>query len=237
MNQLSIDQQNFAQEIMARSGANNFCLFLFSLCPGQTGVRFICNYGMSEEVTRGYVGGLWSQDPFLNYSAQQLGQPTSTLLVRRQLEAQQREHRAYWHFIDGVGYRDIIAAIHPFSSEVFLVGGLMRQEGSGPSRSIESDYTLEAMNAFTAEAANAMMADWLLPLMSPAEGSTPKPKLTPRERQIVNALAKGFSNKQIAALLSLSQYTVENYLKRLFKKFGVHNRTALLAAVGVIERA
>jgi len=55
--------------------------------------------------------------------------------------------------------------------------------------------------------------------------------LTPRERDVINALYAGYGNKQIAAVLSLSEYTIENHFKRLFRKFNVHNRTALLAAV------
>ena len=113
----------------------------------------------------------------------------------------------------------------------------MRQEGDGPCRRIVSDDTLDAMNTFTAAAANAIMANWLSPLICTTpekdNGDRP-PALTPREQQVVNALARGYSNKQIAAQLSLSEYTIENHFKRLFKKFGVNNRTALLSATGVI---
>lgn len=237
MYQLTADQHLSAQEIMARSGANNFCLFLFSAHPERAGVRFICNYGMSRPVAQGYTRSLWRQDPFLHCQRWPTDKPTPLLLERGQLETKNDPHSAYWHFINGVGYRDIIAAIHPFSADTFLVGGLMRQEGDGPCRRIVSDDTLDAMNTFTTAAANAIMANWLSPLICTTpekdNGDRP-PALTPREQQVVNALARGYSNKQIAAQLSLSEYTIENHFKRLFKKFGVNNRTALLSATGVI---
>lgn len=55
--------------------------------------------------------------------------------------------------------------------------------------------------------------------------------LTERELQIAVLVAKGLLNKQIANKLSLSVYTVSTHLRRIFTKFGVHNRTALAAKI------
>ncbi|MGY6276581.1 response regulator transcription factor [Methylomonas sp. MgM2] len=55
--------------------------------------------------------------------------------------------------------------------------------------------------------------------------------LTERELQIAVLVAKGLLNKQIADKLSLSVYTVSTHLRRIFTKFGVHNRTALAAKI------
>ncbi|PTN13235.1 response regulator transcription factor [Nitrosomonas aestuarii] len=55
--------------------------------------------------------------------------------------------------------------------------------------------------------------------------------LTERELQIATLVAKGFLNKQIAVKLSLSVYTVSTHLRRIFAKYGVHNRTALAAKI------
>ncbi len=55
--------------------------------------------------------------------------------------------------------------------------------------------------------------------------------LTERELQIATLVAKGFLNKQIADKLSLSIYTVSTHLRRIFAKYGVHNRTALAAKI------
>jgi DNA-binding NarL/FixJ family response regulator len=59
--------------------------------------------------------------------------------------------------------------------------------------------------------------------------------LTERERQIVEAIAKGASNRDVAHALSVSEQTVKNHLSRIFEKCGVSNRTelAVLAAEGV----
>ena len=56
--------------------------------------------------------------------------------------------------------------------------------------------------------------------------------LTPRERQVLQALAMGKSNKMIAHILSISMYTVDGYVKEIYRKLGIRNRTmATLFAV------
>lgn len=56
-------------------------------------------------------------------------------------------------------------------------------------------------------------------------------RLTPRERQIVEALARGRTNAEIAADLHLSTATIKAHISRLLDKLGMNNRTqvALLA--------
>lgn len=53
-------------------------------------------------------------------------------------------------------------------------------------------------------------------------------QLTTKEREIVDAVLKGLSNKQIAADFGLSTSTVKNHLYAVFKKLGVTNRYALI---------
>ena len=52
--------------------------------------------------------------------------------------------------------------------------------------------------------------------------------LSARERQVVQYLAAGMSNQEIADSLGLSRHTIKNYLFRIFDKLGVSSRTELL---------
>jgi len=52
--------------------------------------------------------------------------------------------------------------------------------------------------------------------------------LSARERQVVQYLAAGMTNREIAKALKLSPHTVKNYLFRIFDKLGVSTRTELL---------
>jgi DNA-binding NarL/FixJ family response regulator len=51
--------------------------------------------------------------------------------------------------------------------------------------------------------------------------------LSQRERDIVSAVIKGASNKDIAWQLGLGEQTVKNHLRRIFAKLGVSNRVEL----------
>lgn len=54
-----------------------------------------------------------------------------------------------------------------------------------------------------------------------------KPHFTARERQILQLLRNGRSNREISAILSIDESTVKAHLGRLMRKVGVTNRIAL----------
>ena len=56
-----------------------------------------------------------------------------------------------------------------------------------------------------------------------------QPTLTLRESQVLELLASGMRNKEIAATLGISTDTTGAHVKSIFAKFGVHDRTAALA--------
>jgi DNA-binding NarL/FixJ family response regulator len=62
--------------------------------------------------------------------------------------------------------------------------------------------------------------------------------LTPREREVLESLAEGLSDKQISERLNVGIGTVRNHVVNIFNKIGVHSRLqALLFAVrqGIVE--
>jgi len=56
-----------------------------------------------------------------------------------------------------------------------------------------------------------------------------QPALTERELQVLQLLATGQRNKEIAATLAMGEDTARTHLKSIFVKFNVHDRTAALA--------
>lgn len=55
--------------------------------------------------------------------------------------------------------------------------------------------------------------------------SAPQSVLTPREVEILNLVSKGLTNKEIAAIVSLSRFTVECHVRNIYKKLAVRSRT------------
>ena len=56
----------------------------------------------------------------------------------------------------------------------------------------------------------------------------PVAKLTPREREIIDAIFSAASNRAIAERLGISEQSVKNRLTGLYKKLGVGNRVGLI---------
>jgi DNA-binding NarL/FixJ family response regulator len=53
--------------------------------------------------------------------------------------------------------------------------------------------------------------------------------LTAREREVLNLLARGMSNRDIAEELVITNKTVKNHLSRIYEKIGVHSRAEAIA--------
>jgi len=86
-------------------------------------------------------------------------------------------------------------------------------EGQIWARSVDLDHVLEALaNAPLVRATNHQGIELL----------------SARERQVIQHLASGMTNREIAHALALSPHTVKNYLFRIFDKLGVSSRTELL---------
>lgn len=51
--------------------------------------------------------------------------------------------------------------------------------------------------------------------------------LSPREREIVAAVARGLSNRDIASATGIAQQTVKNHLSSIFHKLNVRSRVQL----------
>jgi DNA-binding CsgD family transcriptional regulator len=84
---------------------------------------------------------------------------------------------------------------------------------------------------------DAELDGWRYILIRTARPSTPLVQLSPREQEIVRMVAEGHPNKIIAAVLNISTWTVGTHLRRIFAKFGVGSRAAMVARYLEIRKA
>jgi DNA-binding NarL/FixJ family response regulator len=77
---------------------------------------------------------------------------------------------------------------------------------------------------FTPRVNDMVLAGFLDRGGSTPNGKAPKvPKLTPREREVVQLLAEGKSSKEVASLLNLSTKTAETHRSNIMRKLGFHS--------------
>jgi len=58
-----------------------------------------------------------------------------------------------------------------------------------------------------------------------------RPDLTLRQQQLVALVAKGFTNKEIASHLNLSEYTVRNHIHRILKQVDAESRSEAVETI------
>jgi len=64
-------------------------------------------------------------------------------------------------------------------------------------------------------------------------GNSPLSQLTAREQEVLNLIGGGYSNRDIAKILVISEHTVNDYTKKIYRKLDVHSRHA---AAQIINR-
>lgn len=67
--------------------------------------------------------------------------------------------------------------------------------------------------------------DWVLDHMNGDGKWAESPSLTRREREILQLLALGLSNQELAEKLFIAEGTLKRHLANLYQKLGIHNRT------------
>jgi two-component system nitrate/nitrite response regulator NarL len=79
-------------------------------------------------------------------------------------------------------------------------------------------------------AASAQIGAPILVLRERAVAAGLADRLSPREREVVCLIARGFTNKEIARELSISVATVKDHVHHALAKCGMRTRAALAAA-------
>ena len=101
--------------------------------------------------------------------------------------------------------------------------------------------TIDAQAALEVAAAGGtyIPPDLMEPLLADLGGQTgPIGSLSPRERQVLQLVADGNENKQIARHLDIAEATVKTYLRGVFTRLDVSSRAEAVAVglrLGLIE--
>jgi DNA-binding NarL/FixJ family response regulator len=83
-------------------------------------------------------------------------------------------------------------------------------------------------------------AGWLSRARRAAAATDPVAGLSPRQREVLELLALGMDNDQIASRLFISRNTVKFHVRTIYERLGVHNRVAaarVLAGADIVSAA
>lgn len=93
-------------------------------------------------------------------------------------------------------------------------------------RVAQVDEFLDALNR-VADGGTAFDPEVVRQLLSRTTRSNPLERLTPRERDVLELMAQGFTNARIAADLYVSVSSVEKHINAVFEKLGLANSSGL----------
>ncbi len=96
---------------------------------------------------------------------------------------------------------------------------------------LKSTGQRELMRALRAVAdGNAyLQSEVTAPLLAQVVGADEPAALSPREQHVLQLVAEGLENKQIARQLDISEATVKTYLKSIFERLGARGRAEAVA--------
>ena len=127
-------------------------------------------------------------------------------------------------FLAGESGADVCAAIRAQSpsTRVLLISGAGRMSPAAARAAGASGFVSKDLEA--AEVARAVRSVGMGMTMFPAKLTQPAPLLSEREREVLNLIAAGSTNREIAQELFLSPHTVKEHTSALYRKLGARNR-------------
>jgi len=133
---------------------------------------------------------------------------------------------------DGVVTRAVVLSMY---SDEALVRQALRKGAKGylPKRSVAEELLLAIRAAnrgdiYLSPAVARSIATELLELQTGVEPSGPSERLTSREREVLQLVAEGHTNRAIAQMLQISVKTVEKHRSNLMSKLHVHGLAGLI---------
>jgi DNA-binding NarL/FixJ family response regulator len=127
-------------------------------------------------------------------------------------------------FLAGESGADVCESIRAASAgtRVLLISGAGRMSPAAARAAGASGFISKDLEAH--EVARAVRMVGLGMTMFPPKGQQPAPLLSEREREVLDLIAAGSTNREIAQALYLSPHTVKEHTSTLYRKLRARNR-------------
>ncbi|MBR9913012.1 MAG: response regulator transcription factor [Gammaproteobacteria bacterium] len=241
MNRYNFELTNnsHALQVMQKSGADGVSLFLLDNSLENHPISFIYHKHLSEETLERYASSLYKHDPLTPHRKSVLHSCSSFTGISVDNTAtsdgdpDSPNGQQYWKYFKRLGFHETAVSFRAISSNMYLVIGLNL---TVKRKHLSVDPAIQSMDSWLKESCDYVIEFSVRNYNRECFHKKPEPQLedlaehlTNREFQVVCELLQGKSNKQIAYTLSLSEYTIENYLRKIYRKFNVRSRTSLMA--------
>lgn len=230
----------YARSLARDCRIDSTCVFISDKTTPQTQLHYLGNFGVSEEILSLYKRhGICDSDPFTDVLVNE-NRAQSTFRAANDSNVERCGLRAdpYWDFVSQMDIDVVGAATLRLQSRLYLVIGAHRSKRQAyeavPFERLEHGIEILqnriAANLLTLILEGGKGYKTLLNVVScgnDGSGTTPV-CLSPRETEVARLVCEGKQNKEIAWIAGLSECTVENHLRRIYQKLGIHNRAALV---------
>lgn len=127
-------------------------------------------------------------------------------------------------FLAGESGADVCAAIRAQSprTRVLFISGAGRMSPAAAKAAGASGFVSKDLEA--SELAKAVQLVGSGQTLFPTKSTQPEPLLTEREREVLELIAAGETNAEIARRLYLSPHTIKEHTSALYRKLGARNR-------------
>jgi DNA-binding NarL/FixJ family response regulator len=142
--------------------------------------------------------------------------------------------------LDGIGATRELARVAPAAKVLILttfeqddyIFGALRAGASGfllkrtrPEELIAAVHTIAAGEALLSPSVTRRVIDRMAQQPTPELANQVKlDALTPREREVLERIARGLSNREIAAALAVEESTIRTHVKRILMKLDLRDR-------------
>lgn len=235
--------RDYVGHIVEDCDLDSASVFLCDRSARVPSLTYFCHIGVSDEVAQIYMeNNIFHDDPFTDPGLHEgPGHGSEGGIIAqedRRIQSRVVQCGRYAGFMRKYDFAAVGASTRRLAPGIYSVVGLHRfstraQGGRQPISMAQLNEAVAPVQDMVAGqvlrriAGNAKGIEMLR--MACFSGDPPLAALSPREAEVAALIAQGHQNKVIAHMIHLSENTVENHLRRIYAKLGIHNRAALAA--------
>ncbi len=220
-------------------------IFFCDRAKGELSLSYLYHVGVSDEAQAHYQDHqVFICDPFVRLPfAENCGRAVSFhRWGDRRLDPFAADSANYREFLSMHDVNVVGALSRRVSSNLCMVIGTHRRHGAGAHGAVPMEMLEDRLGKLS-DVVVEYLLDMMLELpagkaalqsaLSTDDDETDGRTLSSRELKIVDLICKGKQNKEVAYLLGISRHTVENHLRRIYRKLAIHNRAALVGRMSM----